>query len=147
MAEEQHDNAKLSDTEGAASRPDVDWYLQQMVKMANEQGVEMGVTLVVGGSVITGTMVSGATYFETFAEQFASGWTDEESKGTIQKALAQPAQLYAHGKNNDPLGASFIHLRDARIITPSEAMPTQGMLWRGRLTEVSGFSLGTWAHN
>jgi hypothetical protein len=43
---------------------------------------------------------------------------------------------------SDAMGPSFIHLKNATVRTPDGWMPNQGVLWRGRLTEVSGFFLG-----
>jgi len=41
----------------------------------------------------------------------------------------------------------YIHLKDARVFTPGrKGMPGVGMLWRGRLDAVSGWSLGTLGH-
>jgi hypothetical protein len=37
----------------------------------------------------------------------------------------------------------FIHLEDARIFYPGQpGMPANGMLWRGRLRDIAGWSLG-----
>ncbi|MCX5542594.1 gas vesicle protein [Paraburkholderia sp. CNPSo 3076] len=148
--EQQHQPAALTDHEedlakdpAMAERPRVDWYLQLLVNMANERGVEMGITLVCGGSVVSGTLISGATYFESFADAFTSAWpTEDEGRNTMRDALSRPASMYGAGKS-DALGPSFIHLKNARVCTPSGSAPNPGMLWRGRLTEVSGFSLGS----
>ena len=37
----------------------------------------------------------------------------------------------------------YIHLADARVFHPGQpGMPGNGMLWRGRLKDISGWSLG-----
>lgn len=124
-------------------RPKIDFYLQSLVNMANEHGSEFGITLVIGGTVITGTLIGGSAYFHTFADTVAAAWPgDEQAKEGIRESLVQPATLYGQGKP-DEAGPSFVHLKNATIRTPSGHLPDGGMLWRGRLTEVSGFTLGS----
>ncbi|CAN7774730.1 gas vesicle accessory protein GvpU [Paraburkholderia hospita] len=148
MAEEQQqqqqDVERKEEPINAAmiERPKVDFYLQNLVTMANTQDVEMGITLVLGGTVITGQLISGKTYFESFGALFASAWnSDEDGKKAIQEAMSKPAEMYGPDKS-DAAGPSFIHLKNATVRTPSGALTNQGVLWRGRLTEVSGFMLG-----
>ncbi|MBB3010617.1 gas vesicle accessory protein GvpU [Cupriavidus alkaliphilus] len=123
--------------------PEVDWHLQALVGLANNEGMEMGVTLMLSGTVVTGTLISGKTYFEEFGALFADGFSDmnEEQKATIRQAMSVPADLYTPDRASVPI--SFIHLRNAKVRTPSGSMPADGTLWRGRLTEVSGFFLGS----
>jgi hypothetical protein len=40
------------------------------------------------------------------------------------------------------LSATYIHLRAARVFTSGSAQPLPEMLWRGRLSHVSGWSVG-----
>jgi hypothetical protein len=143
----QDNQSQASDEQTAAPRPmpSLDWHLQTLVDMANRHGVEMGVTLTIGGSTVTGTLVGGKKYFEKFGEMVASGWpgTDEDRE-RMRATFAEPAKLYEDGNMERP---SFIHLRDAQIVHPNEFIPSQGMLWRGRLSDVSGFSLGTFSRS
>ncbi|WP_454752051.1 gas vesicle accessory protein GvpU [Cupriavidus necator] len=123
-------------------QPQVDWHLQTLIRLANNMGAEMGITLMVNGTIITGTLISGKAYFEEFAANFAAGWAnqDDEARNELREMMAQPAKEY--GPDNADIPISFIHLRNATVRTPTGSMPNGGILWRGRLTEVSGFFLG-----
>ncbi|MDR6503549.1 hypothetical protein J2785_006742 [Burkholderia ambifaria] len=146
MAEEQPQQ-DVKETEvpvnaAMVERPKIDFYLQSLVTMANKHGVEMGITIILGGTVVTGQLISGKTYFETFGAQFAAAWnSDDDGKKAIQDAFSEPAKMYGPDKG-DTAGPSFIHLKNATVRTPSGYLPNEGVLWRGRLTEVSGFMLG-----
>jgi hypothetical protein len=142
-SEQQEQTGKKPIDPSLADRPNVDWYLQTLVSMANEHGVEMGITLTLGGTVVTGQLIGGKTYFETFAEVFGNAWSeDEQARKEMRATMARPAEMYGP-KKADSAGPSFIHLKNAKIRTPDGcSMPDQGVLWRGRLSEVSGFFLG-----
>jgi hypothetical protein len=46
-------------------QPDgVDWFLANQVHLANRFGVEQGITLNVGGVLISGTLINGRNYFK-----------------------------------------------------------------------------------
>jgi hypothetical protein len=147
MAEEQQQQDVVQKEEpvnpATVKRPELDWYLQHLVTMANTQGVEMGITVILGGTVVTGQLISGKTYFESFGALFAGAWNaDEDGKRAIQDEMSKPAEMYGPDKH-DAAGPSFIHLKNATVRTPSGSLTNQGVLWRGRLTEVSGFMLGS----
>lgn len=121
----------------------VDWYLQSLVSLVNMSQLEFGITLVVAGGVVSGKLVGGKKYFETFAEDFSGSWPGD-AKEEINKAFARNAEIY--DTSNDPAGVpppQFIHLIDAKIFFSSGSLPTRsGVLWRGRINAVSGFHLG-----
>lgn len=122
--------------------PAVDWYLQSIVNLADYAGLEMDITLTVSGSEISGKLIGGKKYFTTFAEQMAAGWP-EEGRQYIRDAFGHHAGNYETGDENSP-PAQFIHLEGARFISPNGNIPSdKGMLWRGKLSAVSGFSLGS----
>ncbi|WP_433704437.1 gas vesicle accessory protein GvpU [Paraburkholderia sacchari] len=146
MAEEQQQQEIEQPNEPMMKEPELDWYLQSLVNMANTTGLSMGITIVLGGTVVSGTLIGGKTYFDTFAQNFVDAWPDlaQESRDPLRETLAKPGEHYGNGY--DEAGTSFIHLKDATIRTPSGYMPTStGLLWRGRLSEVSGFSLGSFS--
>lgn len=122
----------------------VDWYLQKLVSIANSSGIQFGITLVVGGSVVSGQLVGGQKYFEEFAREFAEAWPGERRED-IRRAFASNAEIYQRSPQEDEKGfpPQFIHLIDARCFYPGSQLPNnRGVLWRGRINAVSGFSLG-----
>jgi hypothetical protein len=124
---------------------DVDWHLQLLVEDANDFGMEVPITLFVSGAVVTGILTSGRVYFEQFADKFAAGWP-AEGRAEIRASMATPGEVYPlllpGEKSPRKRPAQFIHLRDAQLVSSPRNLPSSGMLWRGRLTEVGGYSLG-----
>lgn len=114
-------------------------------------GASMGITLVVRGAVISGTLISGQEYLTKVGGDIKQGMASEGSEwmldllgGTFEKVAAQlyDAPGDEGGDVTDGL-PSFIHLKDARIFTPGQdPFPQAGMWWRGRLGQVDGFTVG-----
>lgn len=141
-----------------------DWFLCQMVEWANRFGVELGVTLNVKGQVISGTLISGTRYFNALAEVFRGDSEEDSIAGQLAKmvqlhaGIYEPYDLALLGPQNSasdvgdtgdgaidlPPEPTFIHLRDARVFAPGQSpLPSNGgVLWRGRLGQIDGFSIG-----
>lgn len=154
-------------------RTDRDWFLQQLVKMANRSagtGGVFGVTLCVKGVMVSGVIASGRGYFESFAENVTDAMEDDPEIGAamqqqihdyfagIGQKLYPPRRAGADKSAESAPDAGeqdaddddqkqppeFIHLRDARIISGTQVTPTNdGIWWRGRISEVDGWFLGT----
>jgi hypothetical protein len=139
MSEENSNNINSSDEKIS------DWFLQLLVHIINGKENETGITLNVGGMLVTGKMVSGDKYFEGFARDFTSLMKDEESIKQVTDAFHQIGDVYTQNatKENKPL-PQYIHLKDTHFFnTSGKPIPSnRGVWWRGRLSEVSGFTLG-----
>lgn len=125
-----------------------DWLLENLVIMANELGTEYGVTLLVGGTIVTGVIISGRSYFEQFAEEAAGMYADTETAKAAKEAYLSHKDFYpprAAGDDNPSIPANYIHLRDAKFIANGHSpIPNnRGVLWRARLSCVDAFNLGT----
>ena len=141
QAAEAFDYETFMDREWTGRR--VDWFLQQLVTMANNSGVEFGVTLTVGSGVVTGTLISAQKYFAAFGELFAGGMPGDGSE--VEASFRKLGEPEPEVGGSFPLAPQFIHLKDAKLITPSGAVPNQGVLWRGTIASINGFSLGLMA--
>ncbi|MDE2696267.1 MAG: gas vesicle protein [Chloroflexota bacterium] len=142
-----------------------DWFLQQLVGLVNRVDIEFGITLCVGGGLVSGTLVGGAKYFEGFGDDIEDGFTEAfggEEERPIARDIAnqfrQHADLYSqHDAESDIADREsdqtvtarnapprFVHLSSARFFFgEGEHLPTnRGVWWRGRLDAVEGFSLG-----
>ncbi|THD83277.1 MAG: hypothetical protein E7812_00345 [Phenylobacterium sp.] len=126
--------------------------MANLIDMANEHGIEVGVTLTVGGSIVSGTIISGVRYFEEFGQLFATGLNDPEVAAQTATAFAGWGQIYQTPEGVDAgtfrrPAPTYIHLRDARFFgvgqTPIPATNGPGFLWRGKISAVDGFSLGS----
>ena len=124
--------------------------LQYLVGLADEQQMEIGITLQVSGMLVSGMLVSLDAYMARFNEQFG---------GALAKSNPDIGEGYRQGAAERRLGedsgepstenpalptALFAHMKDARFFDAAgNAIPLQeGALWRGRISEVSGFFLG-----
>lgn len=135
---------------------DQDPLLVVLVRLAHRE-LEMGMTLTVGGLLVSGTLVGGRKYFEGVANQFrnAPGGTPGVGAAVAEAFDGVAVELYGSRtqgeSNNDGEGdeaseqdlrIGFIHLRDVRVLDPQGHSAT-GAWWRGRLSAVDGFMFGT----
>jgi hypothetical protein len=111
----------------------------------------MPITLSVGGLLISGDMIGGKTYFDEFARQFKDGFRNisSETASTIEEAFKRLGDVYDPiQKESQGIAAiskpHLIHLKDAQIYQSGAGLPPseKGVLWRGRLEAVDGFTLG-----
>lgn len=123
----------------------LDNFLQSLVNVVNEDEIEFGVTLQVGGTTISGTLISFKKYFATFADEFADAWPSEGRENVRKGILSLGAspEVPEDGTEVWKNPAQFVHLKDARVFTANSSFPTGGTLWRGKLSAVEGFSLGS----
>ncbi|MFE3430004.1 hypothetical protein [Streptomyces sp. NPDC059171] len=144
---------------------EADYVLTQLVELVNRSDAEFGMTVASNGLTVTGTLVSNRKWFDLQAQFLKAatssadgevglhtifeGWRDanreitEEEKRIeetiegldlperIQKAIAEVTQR-----------TGYIHLAKARYVSTQGFVPTEGVLWRGRLDAVTGWSVG-----
>lgn len=128
---------------------ELDWFLQDLVRLVSENEVTFGVTLVVRGAIVTGQLCSAAAFHDNFANTFADSWPgDDEGKETLRSAFSKNAEIARDAAKDEDAFYAFIHLRNAYFLTPGgdQTTPTskhEGLWWRGRICDVSGFSLGS----
>jgi hypothetical protein len=132
--------------EDATVDPTKDWFLQILVNLSNTAGLGIGITLQVGGLLVSGTLSGGKEYFEAFSSDLASAFTQDGTGESIKETFARCGEVYESSEEGKGMQdrPSYIHLRDARFFFPgSKPIPTdKGIWWRGRISEVSGFVLG-----
>lgn len=129
---------------------DSDWFLQLLVKMVNQSTISIGITLQVGGILVTGDLISGKAYFDGFGEDLSGPFKQfPDTAESIKETFAKCGEVYRvedPGKEPPP---EFIHLKNAQFFIPAaRPIPTDnGVWWRGRVTEVAGFVLGRLSHS
>ena len=96
--------------------------------------VETDITLVVGGFLISGSVVSAKKYFTHNAVVTMAGM--------IEQIKSEAARQ--ENNKTEPLKTNFIHLKDARYYTPGQnPIPSNtGVFCRISLDAISGFSFG-----
>jgi len=115
--------------------------LRRIVRITNETNPENGpsVTLLVTGNVVTGELVSYARYLLELGSHYAKGITDENAKQSLLAQYKTSAEI-ALGKPPMPHEPQFIHLRKAHLVFGVGLVPTEGMIFRIRLSMVAGYS-------
>ncbi|AKP91853.1 gas vesicle protein [Achromobacter ruhlandii] len=130
----------------AQPTPPADVFLQFLVNLVNNGGQleSIGVTLQMGGMLVSGSIVSGAEYFDRFAAAFADSLSDMEppARQAVRTSLAELGDVFRLPQPAEPL-PNYIHLADALFFT-ADGTPIAGQptLWRGRSSAVDGFILG-----
>jgi len=120
--------------------------LQALAEVAERSPLELGVTLNVKGLIITGFIISQATYFDALIEGLKNVNQDQSVKESLLEFLSGLKEtLTPLAEDQNPKEyPKFIHLRNVKIY-PSEGrgMPTYGdALWRGQIESIDGFALG-----
>lgn len=149
MADEQSEQPKAQEPSAPQqewTRPD--WFLRTLVNLTNagDGNGDFGMTLLVGGFLVSGNVIGGARYFDLLSKDFTRGITDPGIAEAIRASLAECANIYRTKAAADSSQLpTYVHLMDVRCFnTAGSPIPTNGgILWRGRLSEVSGFMLGT----
>jgi len=127
--------------------------------MANEEMATFNITLLIGGMLVSGVVISPHEFYAGLAEVVRMRGTGTGAEGFSQVFTQVSANLQGemavdrieaevieddydrYRVRTNPL---FIHLRDTRFHHPAGSpLPGDaGVFWRGRLTAVDGFFLG-----
>lgn len=116
-----------------------DFLLKNLINAANEVDFSFGISLILPGGIVTGEVISAEKYLAAYANQFAKAWPNGDSEQTRESffMLGVGGQ---QGQDND----DYIHLKDAAYVSTDGFLPKdgKGMLWRGKIESVSGYSFG-----
>ena len=133
-----------------------DSLLQVLILAVNDDPdtAKVPITLCVGGTLISGLMVSEREYFEEISSLFQS----DDDTDTVQNAIRRiPARtdeavMRMMDEDEEPNDAAdvrerllteYVHLQDTRVETQSGSGEIVGALWRGKTEAIEGFWLGT----
>lgn len=130
-----------------------DWVLQDFVGLINKFQLRVGITLQLNGLTVSGTTIDGPAYFRQLGDMVAEGMRHSSNisgaADTMREYFACRANIYddQDSESDQPLvPATYIHLENAVFWgSDGQTVNQQGALWRGRLSEVSGFYLGALA--
>lgn len=139
-------NDEASGIESHKPESNSDWLLQHLVDLTNT-GIPVPVTLTTAAGLVTGVTIHGAEYLDLFKLELTKNWASD-MQDTYSEVVEQwKADVYPQPSSTEHDGperfASFIHLKDARLVNAGTVVPgNSGMLWRGRLSSVIGFTIG-----
>lgn len=128
----------------------------------------IGLVLLVSGSVISGKLIPNWLWFKKVAENLREQEDSEDGSPSgiramfeyfgqemisLQEDSARILEVIdkVPDRAREALVAAdrteLIHLEEARVFQPGHpGMPDNGMFWRGQLRDISGWSLGLFAH-
>lgn len=134
-----------------------DVLLRAFCQAANESDLEVGVRLFTASGVLSGLLVGGGKYFRALADEIdpAEDRSDKDApRSGLARSFLEMASSYdtrvaevsdpEHAASDDDARVVYVHLKDAWLYSPSNQNPLLVGLWRGRLTGVVGWSLGTY---
>jgi hypothetical protein len=128
--------------------PMLDPVLRLLVHQANKDGLSFGITLAVGGFLVSGRLVGYKEFLDEQAKLLRRQGSEaiEVLAGIfdrVAEVLTTNEQQEEESEDNSPL-PYLIHLSNARFYVPgAERIPSgEGVLWRGRLEAVDGFMVG-----
>ena len=119
-----------------------DWLLEMIIKITESSNMELGITIHAHGFLVSGIIVNSEGYFDRLGQIFDKGLGgDKERVAVAFKGMGESIGK----KSKDSDVRNFLHLKDAKYFHSSgKPIPnSQTILWRGRINEISGFSLGT----
>lgn len=127
-------------------RDPVDSVLEILVGFANDTGTSMSLTVHVGGGIVTGLLVGYAEWLRLVSEKIR---VDTPTAAGVLDPLVTAEHEHQEQRGAQREDAPFVaprhlHLRDAHFIDGGNEDPPLdriGFLWRGRLSEVSGWTL------
>ena len=117
-----------------------DVLLKTLIVAANEAGFGFDISLIVPGGIVTGTVITADEYLKRFADTFANAWPGGPSEEIRESFANIGSNVEGYNQNAE----DYIHLADAAYVSTSGFLPDggKGMLWRGKIDSVSGYSFG-----
>lgn len=134
--------------------PETDWVLQDLVDLVNSMKGASGETLpglfpivlFCDGSVIRGRLISNRRFAEEYAKSLGAfvGAIDKPTGDKVEQGWRRVAEELGRRQESeahDP--PQFIHLENPQFISGSSLPMVSGsMVWRGRISEITGWLLG-----
>lgn len=114
----------------------IDKVLRYLLVSISENNMELEITITVGGQLIEGTLVPPAAWFGMLEEKLADRGKDTK---TLISNLSDMARH--HTETAELSSEQQIHLARAVSWRGGEKAQFIG-LWRGRISQVSGWTLG-----
>lgn len=135
------------------SKESQDWFFESLVSSVNGTDVTIGITVSIGGILVSGELVSGHLYFEGIANLAPKDSKTYEYFKSYGDIYLKKDSEESEEKNNDATEKSdekpkssirFFHIKNAKYFHPSgRALPDQDGIWfRGKINTVDGFTFG-----
>lgn len=114
-----------------------DFLLRYLTRLA-DHGAKMNIMLNVHGLVITGELVGNGTYLHEMERTVIK---DDEIEEKMDDFFNKMQEKFTKETGVDDFESGYIHMRDVTIQAGENEIKQP--LWRGRASQVDGFSLMT----
>ncbi|WP_319407329.1 hypothetical protein [uncultured Desulfosarcina sp.] len=121
-----------------------DWFLQSIINLVNDSNLRVGIILCVNGLLVFGDLVGGHKYFKGFINQFVEGRNENINGERLRTSIKACEKIHIKDRlDRQEILPCYIHLQNARIFDSNGTLVSgsEGIWWRGRVSEISGFSL------
>ena len=128
--------------------PYIDPLLRAFVLTMNRESWQVDLTVLVGGTWVSGTMIPPRMFMQEVAD-FAAGQGADAFSALFRDMgrtfFPSESEVEAGAAEEPPPDTAprHLHLRNARTLSPAGAIPPQGCYLRLRLWDVSGWVLGS----
>jgi hypothetical protein len=135
--------------------PNVDPVLAALVAVVNHSAGEMTMTFLVGGTWISGMLVSPRVWTTEVAEVIRRVTGADQNYFSVMMDVVgrewfpSDSEREARGDDepDDPYVVAHAHLRGGRSVTSDDQVPTGGTYLRVRLEHVEAWSVGSFGHD
>ncbi|MEC2074080.1 gas vesicle accessory protein GvpU [Alkalihalophilus marmarensis] len=123
-----------------------DAVMQMLLDLSDQDGIEIGITLNMNGTVIAGKLISPQMYYEGLILS-AENVTNSTLRQVLHKKFSDLKESFLserqeQEKSDKEMVLTFIHLRDASYLpSSSNSISHSEAWWRGRIDSIDGFSI------
>ncbi len=126
-----------------ASTEDRDQILTTWIRSAENETASIGITLLVGGLLVSGMTISLGQWLEALGGSLAKGLGnsgDGAQIGDLFKSRADEWRAERSKETSERFEPVYVHLKDVEIWSGNAF--NKFPIWRGRLKSVDGWALG-----
>ncbi len=127
------------------SRKLKDAFLDDYAAWANK-GITQGITISVNGIIYTGVIIGSYAWCDKMISSIASSENSDEAKEAMTAYYKGMRDDYFSDVEKANLNINFIHMDNVRIVS-GNSIGALSTLWRFKIDEIDGFSLGFWSQN
>ena len=124
--------------------PTEDAVLLMFLSLAENDGIEVALTLNIHGAIVTGILIGSRAYYDGITESSLHLKDDTMSKiiakrfGDLRDEYLKQKQEQGDKKDDEEAAATYIHLKNAKYNQP--AMIASASWWRGKISSIDSFS-------
>jgi hypothetical protein len=127
--------------------PGEDWLFGSLIRVSHDvPDFGLSVTVSIPGAVLTGTLIGPQEFFEQYGKLWKQGFLNRGDAAAGAKIEEVWGRLGMNPNPDDPSSQhsyDYFHMKNVRVLVAGLAKPgPTGMLWRGRVSLVSGFAVG-----